>query len=83
MCRSTRVRAGENKMMGVHRTWLLHVEKKCSRSRRWKNDWSTWNTVDRLEEALGSEQETIACQSTYDLIHACREALRSEQEIIK
>ena len=34
-------------------------------------------------ECNRSEQETIECQSTYDLIHACREALRSEQEIIK
>ena len=34
-------------------------------------------------ETLGLEQETIECQSTYDLIYACREALRSEQEIIK
>ena len=29
-------------------------------------------------ETLGSEQETIKCQSTYDLTHACGEALRSE-----
>ena len=27
MCRSTRVGAGENKMIGVHRTWLLHVRR--------------------------------------------------------
>ena len=47
------------------------------------NNWSTWDIATRCEEALGSEQERIECQSTEDMAYSCGEALGLQQEVIK
>ena len=80
--RSTRVRAGENKM-SEHTGHGSCMWRALGLEQEMLNYWSTWIIEDRCREAMGLKQERIECWSTQDMAYACGETLGLEQEIIK